>query len=383
MHRTWNKKLAGAVLLSLAVIAGTAEAKPAEPINDIQAVADEQMTVMQINETIRANCPSVIDLEAIAEETDGQWVRERIASYTLPQNVLYSRGKRIAEKDRQELLDNMDIDRIGEMQAVGYGVAVRRANVRGVPMGRGLFAAEGEMERDVLQQGTLDPCETVRLLHISKDKRYYFVQGQTICGWVFIGDIAVAKKNVWLTYHAPNEFVTVISRGERIKHDEETVYAQMGTRLPLMREKNNKYKVRLPMRGNHGKLIDIQTKIDKTDSYTVGYMDCTADNIVKLAETYVGTPYGHHGLKNGENNSGMITDICRTMGIILPRDADEIQTAIRLLPTKDEIFIISADGENALAVTHDGGITVIGKMAGSKTIDTYTIDGETIGGEDS
>lgn len=382
MHHTWNNKLVGAVLLSLAIAGGVAEANANEPIIDMRAVT-EQTTADRINETIRAHCPSVMDIEAIAEEADGQWVRERIASYSLPQAELYSRGKLLDDEDRQRLLDNMNLSPIGKMQAIGYGVAVRRANVKGLPTGRGLFTSADDTERDILQQGTLDPCETVRLLHVSQDRRFYFVQGQTICGWVFVGDIAVAKKSEWKEYHAPTEFVTVISRGERIKQTRETVYAQMGTRLPLMREKENEYKIKLPVRGNHGKLIDVETMIDKSDGYIIGHLDYTADNIAKLADAYVGAPYGYRGLKNSEDNSGMITDIYRAMGIILPRDADEMKTSSLLLQTYDDTAVIAIDGENALAVVRGDGITVVGKSADGKTIGSYPLDETVVGGDRS
>ncbi len=382
MHHRWNKSLTCAVLASLVIAGGAAEVSASEPMIDMRAVA-EQTTAEQINETIRANCPSVVDIEAIEEEADGQWVRERIASYKLPQTDLYSRGTLLGEGDRQWLLDNCDLGPIGKTQSVGYGVAVRRANVKGLPTGRGLFGSADDMERDVLQQGTLDPCETVRLLHISKDRRFYFVQGQTICGWAFVGDIAVAKKSAWLTYHAPTEFVTVISRGERIARDGETVYAQMGTKLPLLREKETEYKVILPARGNHGKLVDVETMAKKSDGLSLGCLDYTADNIAKLANAYVGAPYGHRGLKNSEDNIGMITDIYRAMGIVLPRDAAEMETASYFLPPCGDTAIITADGENALMTVVGDSITVIGKTADGKTLGTYAIEENAGGGEAS
>ena len=375
-----SSRLAGAVFLSLVMVDGTVEASANEPMIDMRAVM-EQTVAQEMNETIRANCPSIVDIEAIAEEADGQWVRERITSYELPQGDLYSRGTLLGKEDRQRLCDNRNLSLIDKTQSVGYGVAVRRANVKGLPMGRGLFASADDMERDVLQQGTLDPCETVRLLHVSQDRRFYFVQGQTICGWVFVGDIAVAKKSAWLAYHAPTEFVTVISRGQRIARSGETVYAQMGTKLPLLREKENEYKVILPARGNYGKLIDVETMVEKSDGLSLGYLDYTADNIAKLANAYVGAPYGYHGLKNSEDNSGMIADIYRTMGIVLPRDVTEMETASHFLSPCGSTAIITAGGDVALMVTSDDGVTVVGKTADGTTIGTYTRE-ESAGGGD-
>ncbi len=383
MHRIRNGKIIGAVLLSLVIAGGITEAKTVEPMLDIQtAVKQEQISVEQINIALREKCPSIVDIEAMAEEADGQWVRERITACSLLQTDLYRQGNLLTEEERQSILDNMNLSPIGKTVPVGYAVAVRRANVRTMPMGSGLFPTADDMENDVLQVGALDPCETVRLLHISQDKRFYFVQGQTMYGWVFVGDLAVAKKKEWLTYHAPTAFVTVISRGERIKHDQETVYAQMGTRLPFMREKDDQYKVRIPVRGNYGKLIDIETMVEKSDGFTIGYADYTADNIARLADAYVGAPYGYRGLKNSEDNIGMIADIYRAMGIVLPRDTEEMKKASLLLQAYDDTAIIASDGENVLAVSRETGITIIGKTADGKTIDSRPFDEHAVGGNE-
>ena len=370
MKRAWNHKLVGAILCSLILTVSAAEAS--EPTIDMSAVTE--MTVIQeMNELVRANCPSIVDIAAIADEEDGQWVREYITLNNLPPTDLYRRGKLITAEDRQRLLDNMNLDPIGKTQEVGYGVAVRRANVRSMPMGGGLFLSADDMEHDILQVGALDPCETVRLLHVSKDRRYYFVQSQSMYGWVFVGDIAVAKKSDWMSYHAPTEFVTVIARGERIKHDGETVYAQMGTKLPLVSEKENEYKVKLPMRGNHGKLVDVETMLEKSDSYIIGHLDYGATEIASLIDAYVGAPYGYHGLKNSEDNDGMIGDIYRAMGIVLPREAGELACAAYQLPPCGDVSVVPTEEGNVLMIERDGQVTVIGMSADGKTIGAYPL----------
>ena len=373
MQHKRNKKLIGAILCSLILTGGIAEAS--EPTIDMSAVT--QPTVIQeMNELVRTHCTSVVDIAQLADEEDGQWLREYIASYTLPQTDLYSRGKLMTEEDRQKLLDNVNLSPIGKTQEVGYGVAVRRANVRNMPMGGGLFPSADDTEHDLLQVGALDPCETVRLLHISQDSRYYFVQGQTMCGWVFVGDIAVAKKGDWRSYHAPTEFVTVISRGERIAHEGETVYAQMGTKLPLVSEKEDEYKVKLPMRGNHGKLVDVETKIKRSDSYIVGHLDYGPNEIEKLADAYIGVPYGYHGLKNSEDSDGMIGDIHRAMGIVLPRDASELEAVAHHLPPCGSASVVVTDKGSVLVVEREGEPTAIGVSADGKTLDARPYDSE-------
>ncbi|MBQ5745895.1 MAG: hypothetical protein IIV84_02825, partial [Selenomonadales bacterium] len=90
MQHKRNKKLIGAILCSLILTVSAAEAS--EPTIDVSAVT--QPTVIQeMNELVRTHCTSVVNIAQLADEEDGQWLREYIASYTLPQTDLYSRGK--------------------------------------------------------------------------------------------------------------------------------------------------------------------------------------------------------------------------------------------------------------------------------------------------
>lgn len=350
----------------------------------IARAMDEKNTadVAKLNEEIRAVCPSIVDLDAISEEMDGQWVREQIAMYQLPEGELFSRGKAVTTEGRQKLMDNRNLTPIGKTQPIGYGVAVRRANVKAVPYAGGMFAMADDMDKDVLQQGALDPCEAVRLLHVSQDRRYYFVQGETVKGWVFVGDIAVCKNSVWQKFYDPTEALVVCTRGIRIKHGRETVYAQMGARLPIVSVSDTQYKVQMPIRGNGGKLTDTEVLLDKTDEVQIGYQDYQKDNLSKLARAYVDAPYGYHGLKNSEDIIGMTADVYRVMGITLPRDEADYAKAIAIVGRVGDAYPAqSADGTSYLVLSQEGNqLTVIGQNADGKQIGEYTIEQNAIEG---
>ena len=382
MLHTYPKQIALTALISLlaftapnayaAPVAGTGFSLGSEGFIAIKNT--EALDIKLVYENISSAAPSVVDLTAIDEAIDGQTLREKIDSCRLPAGDLYSRGKTITAEQRQALLDNRNLAPIGKTEGTGYGIAVRRANVRALPAGSGLFASADDMERDLLQVGALDPCEPVRLLHISQDRRYYYVQSATMSGWVYIADIAACKQSEWQRYSDPTSFLVVTSRGQRIKQAAETVYAQMGTRIPLIDQNDKKYTVLMPIRRGDGRLVEAETFIDKKEAFHVGYLDCTAQTVTKLAESYLGAPYGYRGLKNSEDSIGIITDIYRTLGITLPRKADELIAASRHLPPCGDIAIISgADGECHLVLAKtDAGLTVVGQTD-SKQIGTYTI----------
>lgn len=379
MLHTYQKWLAGAAAIALIGLAAPSAyaSGTALSIGSDQLIAikdTEALDVELVYENISHTSPSVVDLSKMDDAIDGQTLREKIAEYTLPTGDLYSRGERITDETKQALLDNRNLAPIGKTEGTGYGIAVRRANVRALPAGKGLFATALDTDRDLLQVGALDPCEPVRLLHISQDYQYYFVQSASMSGWVFVGDIAAAKQSEWQRFAEPIQFVTVTSRGERIKQAAETVYAQMGTRIPLKDQNEKQYTVIMPIRRGDGRLIEAETTIDKKDAFHVGHLEYTAANITKLAENYVGAPYGHKGLKNSEDSIGIITDIYRTLGITLPRQADELIEAAKHLPPCEDIAIIpSADGECVLALAKDGTERTVVGQTEDKRIGTYTI----------
>lgn len=377
--------IAGTMVLSLANVTAEASGDDVTAIWSIDATVAKSLQeknmadVSLLNESLRANCPSIVDLAAINEEMDGQWVREMIDSYQLPSDTLFSRGKTIQESDRKRLTDNRNLAPIGKMQSVGYGIAVRRANVKALPTGNGLFLSEDDVDQDILQQGALDPCEVVRLLHVSQDRRYYFVQGETVKGWVFIGDIAVCKKSVWERFYDPGEYLVVTARGIRINQGRETIYLQMGTRLPLI-SVGDQYKVRIPLRGNAGKFTDTEVMVDKSDAVEIGYLSYDAANLKRLARAYVGAPYGVRGLKNSEDMVGMLGDVYRTMGIVLPRNRADYEKAIRLIGANGAGHIVrTTEGRDLLVLAKDGDmLTVIAQSADGKQFAEYTVKSDAV-----
>lgn len=336
-----------------------------------------QMDVAAMNEAIRANCPSIVDQMAIAEEVDGQWIREMIALYQLPNGALYRRGKLIDEADRERALANRNLAPIGKTQPIGYGVAIRYANVKALPIEGGLFAAADRVTGDVLQQGTLCVCETVRLLHVSQDRRYYFVQGETVKGWVFVGDIAVAKKSVWERYHDPGEYLVVATRGIRVKQGRETLYVPMGARLPIL-SVGEKYKVRIPLRGSSGKLTEGEALIEKNDDVQIGYLSYEQANIEKLASLYI-----DETSRQPKDMIGMTGAIYRAMGIVLPYDRTDYRKALSLLQTAGSCQLTqTVDGDPILVLDREGDMaTVIGQMPDGKTIGQYSLTTDRIGSE--
>lgn len=256
-------------------------------------------------------------------------------------------------------------------------MAIRYANVKALPIEGGLFLAADQVTGDVLQQGKLAVCEAVRLLHVSQDRRYYFVQGETVKGWVFVGDIAVAKKSVWERYYDPGEYLVVTTRGIRVKQGRETIYVPMGARLPIL-SVGEKYKVRIPLRGSSGKVTEGEALIEKNDDVQIGYLSYEQANIEKLASLYI-----NETSRQPNDMIGMTGAIYRAMGIVLPYDRTDYTKALSLLPAVGSCQLTqTVDGDPILVLEREGDTaTVIGQMPDGKAIGQYALATDRIGSE--
>ena len=109
-----------------------------------------------------------------------------------------------------------------------------------------------------------------------------------------------------------------------LKTSGEDVLYQQGARLVVMNDKGSVYTVVAPGRSQYGSLVKQPLSILKTNNALhYGYMPYTSNNIVRAAFKFYGRPYGWGGLKNSVDCSSLLYNAYRTVGIVLPRNADE------------------------------------------------------------
>lgn len=280
--------------------------------------------VENFNAQIRQKSRTVVDLADYPATYNGDSLKTKIMDYSILDDDLYLHGVKVSDNYKNILRKQTNVSAIPQSVSVRYAVTVRRTPVRNMPTGEGLYYYASDKDFDTLQETMLDPAEPVAVLHTSANGFFYYAQTRNYSGWVSKYDLALTDKNTWLSYVNPAKFLVVTDADYILKTAGENVYYQQGARLPVTADKGNLYTVMAPSRSQYGGLVKQSLFIPKTNnSLHYGYLPYTSNNIVRAAFKFYGKPYGWGGLKNSVDCSSLIMNAYRTVGIMLPRNADE------------------------------------------------------------
>ena len=278
--------------------------------------------VEAFNKKIIAASPTVYDLAAYPKTLSGKTVAAYVNAHTDLSDDLYRDGKLVSDNYKNILRAQTNASAIPAEVTVRYGVTVRRTNIRNLPTGEGLFFYASDRNFDALQETALDPGEAVAILHTSTNGYFYYVQAYNYRGWLSKFDVAETDRATWSRYAAPKNFLTVIARDYTLKADGAQVLFQQGSRLQLADKKAASYTVT-----KEGKLQEEKVILAANSSLHEGYLPYTTNNIIRCAFKFYDAVYGWGGLQNSVDCSSFISNAYRTVGIFLPRNADEQETS--------------------------------------------------------
>lgn len=296
--------------------------------NGDQIMMDAKM-IKELNASIRGMSRTVVHLGSYPATIDGNSLKTKIVNYQLLDDDLYLNEKKVSTDYKNFLRGATNVKNIPATVNVRYGVTVRRTNIRNLPTRQGLFFFAEDKEFDALQETALDPCEPVAILHTSGNGYFHYVQAYNYSGWVYKFDIALTDRNTWMTFVNPTYSLVVTDKKLSIpvKKSKEEILFQQGARIPMVSQDSTKYILRIPTCSTPAGPLEIVNipvlKKDVASSINEGYMPYTTNNIIKAAFKNYNEPYGWGGLKDSVDCSSMINNIYRTVGIMLPRNADE------------------------------------------------------------
>ncbi len=289
----------------------------------VQVILDSK-GVSAFNAKVRSASRTVPDLVNYPASMSGDSLKTKIMDYSVLDDDLYLHGNRVSENYKDILRKQTNISAVTASVKVRYGVTVRRTAVRALPTGEGLYYYAADTDFDALQQTMLDPGEHVAVLHTSANGYFYYVQAVNYSGWVSKFNVALAEKKDWLAFAKPESFLVVTAAGYTLKTAGENVLYQQGARLPVESVQGDVYTVLAPVRASSGTLQKQKLFVPKSSAGVhYGYLPYTSNNIINAAFKFYGQPYGWGGLKNSVDCSSLVFNAYRTVGIILPRDADQ------------------------------------------------------------
>lgn len=280
------------------------------------------------NQDIRAESRTVYDLTSYPEIVKGSKISSYLNDYIDLTSALYREGKVVSDNYKENLRLQINSLSLPKEVKVRYGVTIKRANLRNLPTGEGLFSSDGDRDFDVLQETVLDPGEAVAILHTSTNGYFYYVQAYNYRGWLSKFDIAETNRETWLSYVEPQKFLVVTGKSYTLKTNSQAMLFQQGARLKFNDKSDEKYIVQVPKRTQEGKLQELKIKVSTGIDLHEGYLPYTTNNILRSAFKFYGEDYGWGGLKNSVDCSSLISNVYRTVGVFLPRDADEQETSV-------------------------------------------------------
>lgn len=302
-------------------------------ILDAEAIRAQNTKLVAVDDSMH-------DLGAMPASLEGERVRgwtEGLAS--APTRALYDgTGAPIDAVVLKSALDNRNLDAIPDSQTTRFGMVVRRASLRTFPGPLRAYSSSDDSDIDRFQESALFPGTPVVVAHPSSDGQWLFIVSLNYAAWIETGAVAVGPREDVLAYgkQAPYRIITG-SKVETVFTPEvpavSEVLLDMGSRLPLSADAlaasvNGQHPytswiIQLPVRGEDGALSFSPALLQKVAGSSAGYLPLTRANIIRQAFKFLGERYGWGHSYNGRDCSGFVSEIYRSMGVMLPRNTSD------------------------------------------------------------
>lgn len=244
--------------------------------------------------------------------------------------------------------DNCALSELRRRNPARYAVTTERADVRLMPTIQKFYDDRACLHYDLMQGTILDPCEPVIVFHESRDGKFVFLQARHYTGWVLRSALAYTDAEIWEKYVQPKDFLVVTENKKYVgTGSSEKVLFQMGSTILLREgecEENGFWKAVLPISAG-GRLREIEISLPYDGSFHRGWLPCTFDNWIRQAFKFLGDGYGWGGMEESVDCSAFVGAVCRSMGIEIPRDADQQEL---VMPHKVDFSGLSSERRREL-----------------------------------
>jgi len=314
-------------------------------ILDRDAIAARNAALLRLD-------PSMHDIERLPVTLEAEQVRgwiERISAR--PTRTLYDEsGKEGSARAIDKLVTATNLKGIPQTQVTRYGMVVRRAALRTFPTHLRVFSTPGDRDIDRFQESALFPGTPVAIVHESRDRRWWFVVSQTYAAWIEADAVAVGDKAQIFAHARKAPFLVVTGATARTAYTPELpaaseVRLDMGVRLPLLDVPRDQpvngqhpgfgHVVALPVRRADGTLEFMPALVPRSADVATTTLPLTKANIIRQAFKFLGERYGWGHDYNARDCSGFVSEVYRSMGVLLPRNT----SAQAVSPALDRIAL--------------------------------------------
>jgi len=298
----------------------------------------DRAAIAALNERVATRDPSMHDIRHLPATLPRAQVKGWIDKLTSrPSKPLFDvDGKPVATATIDAILANAATDTIPAQVTPRYGMAVRRAALRGYPTDLRVFTSHDDTDIDRFQESTLFPGDPLVAVNTSKDGKWVFVVSPRYAAWVHADEVAYgdaatvfahadatpyrvitgAKPDTVYTPEAPQVSELQLDMGTRVPLD---------TSLPADQPVNGQspytsWVLSLPVRDAQGALSFHPALLQRNQDSAPDYLPLTRANIVRQAFKFLGERYGWGHAFNGRDCSGFVSDVYRSMGVQMPRN---------------------------------------------------------------
>ncbi|WP_430391429.1 SH3 domain-containing protein [Dyella sp. 20L07] len=302
-----------------------------------QALLDAA-TIAAQNARLLKDDPSMHDLKALPAALDRAQVTGWINDISeFPTRPLYDiHGKAVPADLKQQVTDQLALDRVPVQQATRYGLIVQRAALRSFPTDTRVFTSADDTDIDRFQETAEFPGTPVIIAHESRDGLWLFVVSARYAAWTHRENVAEGSAKQVFDYAGklPVRVVTS-STIHTVYTPEQPALSQlqldMGVAAPVLADHpadepvNGQspyasYTVELPLRSADGKLAFSPALVQRIADTSDTYLPLTEANIIRQGFKFLGERYGWGHDYDGRDCSGFVSDVYRSMGVQMPRN---------------------------------------------------------------
>lgn len=262
---------------------------------------------------------TMVDLTALHWSYPGATLRQWVEEMDWPENVRFCNNQSYGgTNEKARLLPPDAFWQTEQRTFVQYGILTANTNLRTFPTSD-VYTTKPD-GFDQLQETSLDLGEPIAILLEHPSRPWLYVQNYHYRGWIKSDTVArVPTRKNWLVWVQPAEHRMALQPQSNLSNG---ANLRMGASLPV-----ENGKVLLPQRDNRGQLTALPLALPKTDCFASAPLPYTRQAIIQQALLYYNTPYGWGDSGDGVDCSGFVVRVFRSIGISLPRNADEQEAA--------------------------------------------------------
>jgi hypothetical protein len=267
--------------------------------------------------------------------------------------------RKVAPKQMQELLDNCALDRFPSRNDTA--IAVAPGHLRGLPTYLPLYSSADSAPFDMLSYPQVKLNEPLRVLHVSRDGVWLFVETGYSNGWIEARDVALVERPLIESWMRGPHLVIVrdfvpIREGDGLA----TFRSKLGTILPLVREQQGWWDVTVASAGDGGRAETASSRVPR-DAAAPFPLRFENEHIAQVGDQLLGQPYGWGELYDLRDCSALLRDFFLPFGIWMPRtSADQIASVkqrhdLAVLTPPEKLELIRSKGVPFLTLLYKPG----------------------------